>query len=121
VERETALELVRAELEHAEEQHSSLFTAREGWAVIQEELDELKCEVRLGHGTEHRGVTEAVQVAAAAVRYLVDLCDDETVAEHEAKKEKWVQQREWRRQRIDDLLQRGETRPVYSGGGGYSG
>jgi hypothetical protein len=43
----------------------------EGYAVILEEVDELWHEVK--HGTRERMRAEAVQVAAMALRFLVDI------------------------------------------------
>jgi hypothetical protein len=58
-----------------------------GYAILLEEIDELWAEIKASQGTTHRGVSEAVQVAAMAVRYLVDLCPDETAKEHTHKAE----------------------------------
>jgi hypothetical protein len=48
-------------------------SALEGYAVILEELDEMWQEVK--HGTPTRAREEAVQVAAMALRFLVDIDD----------------------------------------------
>jgi hypothetical protein len=81
---EQALALVRAELDRAKHNHQDFNSGHEGWAVIREELDELWSEVKtdkqyLSYGGP--ASYEAVQVAAMALRFLVDLCDyDGTVA-----------------------------------------
>jgi len=48
-----------------------MHSAHEGYAVILEELDELWHEVK--HGTPDRAREEAAQVAAMALRFLVDI------------------------------------------------
>jgi hypothetical protein len=74
-----ALDLVGVELEAARLWHPRPFaSAHEGYAVILEELDELFDEVRGINGKEEphlrrRLRKEAIQVAAMAVRFLLDL------------------------------------------------
>ena len=73
---ETALMLVGTELTKAQAQHGPMHSAHEGWAVIQEEMDELWEVVR--RKREARGGDlrkEAVQVAAMGLRFLLDLCE----------------------------------------------
>ena len=67
------LMLVAQELLSAREKFSDFRNGHEGKAVIEEELDELWHEVK--HGTIQRARREAVQVAAMAVRFIVDLAD----------------------------------------------
>jgi hypothetical protein len=65
------------ELRHAVGKFEPFNSPHEGYAVIKEELDELWDDVRKknrGRSTAARG--EAIQVAAMAVRYVVDLCDE---------------------------------------------
>lgn len=83
--RNTAMKLVLDELDRVLENHDTWVGPHMGYAIILEELDELWDEVKADNGTSHRGATEAVQVAATALRYLIDLCDDGTVADHEEK------------------------------------
>jgi glutamyl-tRNA reductase len=54
-------------------------SAHEGWAVIWEELDELWDEVRAKQGARDvaKMRKEAVQVAAMAMRFVLDVCDSE--------------------------------------------
>ncbi len=72
---EAALVEVAEELARARCQHGQFNSAHEGYAVIPEELDELweevRCrrEARLPHRLRH----EARQVAAMAVRFMVDV------------------------------------------------
>lgn len=71
---EAAEELVRAAMKHG-----SFNSAHEGYAVLLEEVDELWEEVKKG-GSQPRSVekmrTEAVQIAAMALRFINDVCDD---------------------------------------------
>ena len=56
-------------------------TAHEGWAIIKEELDELWEDVRRKNDGSDQGRDvdmrkEAIQVAAMAVRFILDVCDE---------------------------------------------
>lgn len=62
---------VLAELARAQESFGPFASAHEGYAVLLEEVDELWHEVK--HGTTERQREEAVQVAAMALRFLVDV------------------------------------------------
>lgn len=74
------------ELVRASEKHPALHSAHEGFAVLLEEVDELKAEVwknpRKVYGDDPAGPekhkaamrAEAVQVAAMALRFMVDVC-----------------------------------------------
>ncbi len=59
------------ELERASEKFDPFASAHEGYAVLLEEVDELKNEVFWG--TPERQREEAIQVAAMALRFLIDL------------------------------------------------
>lgn len=68
-----------SEATRAIERHPRPFSsAHEGYAVLLEEVEELWDEVKKG-GTEPRSEErirrEATQVAAMAIRFLVDVCD----------------------------------------------
>lgn len=68
-----ALNQIYAELHRGCSNFESFNSAHEGYAVIKEELDELWEEVKkndLGRSRE-----EAVQLAAMAIRFLVDVYD----------------------------------------------
>lgn len=74
--RHDALRLVLNELIRASEKHREFHSPHEAYAVIKEELDELWEEIRKLHSFDERSTalrTEAVQVAAMAVRFLEDL------------------------------------------------
>lgn len=66
-----ALGAVETELRAAMEKFGPMASAHEGYAVIQEELDELWDEVKAGNRPNARA--EAIQVAAMAVRFLIDV------------------------------------------------
>ena len=71
---------VRAELHHATAKFAPMVSDREGFDVIDEEVDELKLAIRWG--VDHRGNPanprdEAIQLAAMAVRFIYDVSDRE--------------------------------------------
>lgn len=69
---EVATELERARTKFPGAQNS----AHEGYAVLAEEVDELWDEVKANHPERKaRMRTEAVQVAAMAIRFIEDVCD----------------------------------------------
>lgn len=53
--------------------HGPMKSAHEGWAVIFEELDELWEEVRKRNRDNERMTKEAIQVAAMAMRFVLDV------------------------------------------------
>jgi hypothetical protein len=75
------LEAVRAEVTTAMAKFPPFNSAHEGWAVLFEEVDELWDEVRAKQGERHLDDmrTEAIQVAAMAVRFALDICNPEKV------------------------------------------
>lgn len=85
MERKTALKLVKDELSRASKQHGAFNSAHEGYAVLLEEVEELWAEVKANNGDTHRGVSEAVQVAAMALRFLIDITPEESATAHTAK------------------------------------
>src|ERR1035437_1307062 len=66
-----AIDEVNWELGRAMEKFPAFKSRHEGYAVILEELDELWQEIK--HGSPERAREEAIQVAAMALRFLVDL------------------------------------------------
>lgn len=74
---DAVLREVRDELRVASVDHPPMRSAHEGYAVILEELDELWAEVKSNVGTAPDAANEAIQIAAMAVRYVVDLCGDD--------------------------------------------
>ena len=67
------------ELQKATHEHGAFRSAHEGFAVLKEEVDELCDEVRGRRSLENSGrmQQEAVQVAAMALRFLLDVCYEE--------------------------------------------
>lgn len=69
------LQLLADEIGEADYKHSSYSSAHEGYAVLLEEVDELKAHVWAKE--EHRNVLamrdECVQIAAVALRFARDL------------------------------------------------
>ena len=67
--------IVESEVECACSKHKSMNSAHEGYAVILEELDELWEEIKKKHPEKSRLKEEAIQVAAMAVRFVIDVCE----------------------------------------------
>jgi hypothetical protein len=77
-----AAHLIFAELYRAQSEHRPFASGHEGYAVIREELDELWDAIKQQKSWARYGGPagyEAVQVAAMGLRFLVDLCDRESV------------------------------------------
>lgn len=66
-----AVDLVLDELYRALGKFGPFASAHEGYAVILEELDEMWHEVK--HGTPELARAEATQVAAMALRFLIEI------------------------------------------------
>lgn len=66
---------VETELRNATRKFGSFASAHEGYAVIKEEVDELWDEVKGNKDPEaiHRMKKEALQVAAMALRFIIDI------------------------------------------------
>lgn len=88
----TALSLVMDELERATARYAPMNSAHEGYAVILEELDELKAEVWKSpkNRDAQAMLSETVQVAAMALRFIVDVALPETDAERSINRESEV-------------------------------
>ncbi len=71
-----ALELVEQEVATARSRFPAFNSAHEGLAVIMEEFEELKAEVFRNPRDRSvpRMYQESIQVAAVAVRFMVDVC-----------------------------------------------
>jgi glutamyl-tRNA reductase len=70
---------VQTELASAYENWPAFNTAHEGWALIQEEMDELWDEVKKKPSKRSKEAlyTEAKQVAAMAIRFMIDIACSE--------------------------------------------
>lgn len=77
--RETFLKVI-AELESAQANWPAFVNAHEGYAVLLEEVDELWAHVKTNQ--KRRDVVamkkEAIQVAAMAIRFALEVCDETT-------------------------------------------
>ena len=80
---------VRDELLAARERYGPMHSAHEGFAVILEELDELKAEVWKSPTKRDWAAmrAEAVQLAAMSVRFLMDVCEPRRVQATQPTKE----------------------------------
>lgn len=67
------LSRVRDEILRAVAKHPPMHSAHEGYAVIQEEVDELWIEVKRDEGYSPEAMKEAIQIAAMGIRYVADL------------------------------------------------
>lgn len=72
---DAANEAVR-ELRKARDNFESFNSAHEGFAVLKEEVDELWDEVKNRKASKARMRKEAIQVAAMALRFIEDVCDE---------------------------------------------
>lgn len=72
-----AVEAIMAEYLEASRRYSAFHSAHEGFAVLLEELDELKAEVwkKDADRDMRRMRKEAIQVGAMALRFILDCCD----------------------------------------------
>ena len=69
----TAIQLAEEELHNATKKYGPFKSHHEGYAIILEELDELWDEVKKKHPDKEILKAEAKQVAAMALRFMIDL------------------------------------------------
>jgi hypothetical protein len=76
---------IEAEYREATRKFPDFHNAHEGYAVLLEEVDELWTEICRRKRNKEAMRSEAVQVAAMAVRFLADLCqpEEEKASAHE--------------------------------------
>lgn len=69
---------VEMELAAATRKFPAFNSAHEGYAVLDEEVDELWTHVKVRQGKRDVAAMrkEAIQVAAMALRFVIDICDD---------------------------------------------
>lgn len=65
------LEYVKARM-----RHDPMHSGHEGYAVIKEELDELWEEIRKDNGSSNEARKEAIQIAAMAFAYVLEICGE---------------------------------------------
>lgn len=72
------LALVADEVTRTSEHHDEFNSAHEGYAVLAEEVDELWDEIKKRPETRSNAALrkEAIQVAAMAVRLILDCCEE---------------------------------------------
>lgn len=75
----TVTELVTEEIENARAHWPTFYNAHEGFAVLLEEVDELKANVWTNQKRRDLAAMkkEAIQVAAMAIRFAEEVCDEE--------------------------------------------
>ncbi len=71
--------LICDELRRATKKFGSFHNSHEGYAVLLEEVDELWDDIKANN--LYKSCDEAIQVAAMAIRYLVDLMPDDLIAD----------------------------------------
>lgn len=76
---DVAIAEVETELRKATKKFGAFNSSHEGYAVILEELDELKEHVWMNNSKRDLLAMrkEAVQLAAMALRFIVDVCNEE--------------------------------------------
>lgn len=74
------LDQVAVELAKAMQKHAPMPSCHHGHSVILEELEDLFDEIKANRGNLGPAKREAIQIAAVAVRYVLDLCQPEPVA-----------------------------------------
>lgn len=69
---------IRHEYLNATQKYPAFHSGHEGLAVIMEEFDELKAEVYKKPSDVNKDLMrkEAIQVAAMAIRFITDICDE---------------------------------------------
>ena len=70
----TIFDDVEAELARATKLYGAMRSPHEGYAVLLEEVDELWDEVKDKHSSRKKMREEAIQVAAMAIRFIMDCC-----------------------------------------------
>lgn len=68
-----AVSMIVKELSRAKIEHPPMFSFHEGYAILLEEMDELWSEIKKKKVNPMKVKKEAIQVAAMAMRFLVDL------------------------------------------------
>jgi len=79
-----ALRMISDEVERSQSIYGSFTSAHEGYAVLLEEVDELKAEVwKSSRKRDYGAMTEeACQVAAMAVRLMIEIAEPQVVDEY---------------------------------------
>lgn len=74
-----AIDDVESELNSAVSNYPQMASPHEGFAILKEEVDELWDEVKKKPSQRSKAMMrkEACQVAAMAIRFMIDVCEDE--------------------------------------------
>ena len=72
------LEEVHEEVHRARKKHPPQNSPHEGYAVLKEEVEELWDEIKADNGRSPSARKEAIQIAAMAIRYILDNIDNQT-------------------------------------------
>lgn len=67
------IETIIDEIESATLKHGNFNSPHEAYSVILEEMDELWTEIKSNKGRNEEAMNEAKQIAAMAIRYILDL------------------------------------------------
>ena len=79
--KEMSLRLVSEEIDRATAKFEPFASPHEGYAILLEEVDELWDEIKYSRVPSKGIRDESIQVAAMAIRMLMDQCDIERVPE----------------------------------------
>jgi len=71
-----AMNVIIHEFNKATEKNGAFNSPHEAYAVLLEEVDELWDDIKRNQGRNQKAMLEAMQVAAMAMRYLVDFGKD---------------------------------------------
>ncbi len=71
-----AMNVIIHEFNKASKKNGAFNSAHEAYAVLLEEVDELWDDIKRNQGYNQKAMLEAMQVAAMAMRYLVDFGKD---------------------------------------------
>ena len=71
------LGMVEVEIFRARKKHDPMYSTHEGYATILEELDELWDLVKADNARSSAARSEALQIAAMAVCYILEVATDE--------------------------------------------
>lgn len=70
----TVINLILEELDRANKMYGLFNSPHEGWAVMNEEMDELWDEIKNKYPDKIRMLEEAVQVGAMAIKFVLSNC-----------------------------------------------
>lgn len=120
--KEQLAHLILGELQRAEEKHPDFPSAHHGYAVLKEELEELWEHVREDTGHTIKAAAEAAQLAATAMRYILNVTEFNSANEEGQEPRNYQREHQGISPRTDVCQDPGEVRKEESrqtsGGGG---